>query len=1367
MELTIYNSNGVSKATVSANDSSTQEKVLMGDNVLTLSFTHHSHIVLDVNDYVNFRGERYWLMERYAPQMKNTQEWAYDLKLYGIESLTKRFLVLNTTDGDSEPVFTLTAPASEHLQLIVDCLNDGMGNTTDWKVGEVDAESENIVIDYHGKYCDEALKELAEKAGTEWWIEGTTVNLCKCETGTELRLEHGSGLVGLEPSSADNVKVYTRLFPIGSTRNIDPTRYGHSRLQLPDGAKYVDVNIEKYGIIHHYEQEAFNGIYPRRTGRVTDVRHEDVVGEDGNTFRIYYFKDSTMTFDPNEYELAGEVKRVSFQEGSELAGLGEGDDHYFEVNYDSATHEFEIITIWPYDDDTQLPGGSLVPAINDEYILWNIRMPDQYYALAEEELAGAVDEYNAKHALDVSVYKSKTDHVWFENHNEDIDLGRRVKLVHDTYFDSGYRQSRVTKLTRKVNEPLEIDIEVGDCLSSSALEKLNSDIGDVKSYAKSIKDGQRLPGIIRSWDNTMATDNNLYSARRSREEFLSKKTNDRARGKIIFEQGIDLGDYVAGEYGGSIDEDGNGDLLSLIVRQLLRSTDFVSGFDGEGWKLWIDSTGLSNLEIDKLTVRHRMLVMELLVDKIRSVGGQVVVSAANGKIKSAEEEDGYWAIEFENGNEFQAGDLIRCQTFSGGEQKSWWVEVAAVEGDHILVSSDEFGEYAPAAGDECVLMGNTQNTSRQNLILVSATEDGQPRIDVLGGVDSKGFAGCLRTRLGNLDGISDSQFPADRQPQGDGLYSDNAYLKGTFVLSTGEDVKTRFEIVEGKVESAVEGLREDFVADKGYLNNPTFHNGMDRWQTENECVFFLLGNKWIWANKHPLSKRGSGASVVKDDGRTVVRIKNKWIEQKNASLRVVPTMTQNDDGDYEAQPVYLSFFYRCAKAGHLHVKFEDVDKTGFANFNSLDVEEDLTVTEGYKQYTCNGLWNGTGDFKLSFTGDIYLYMLVLTTDRVEALTYKYRTLLEQSDKLVKIAAGNFDQNGNVLEESGIMVKSEGTGIYAQGPDGKLALIGVGVEENYTDSDGEEKTRTVIKLTADNIKLEGLVTANNYFKILPNGSIEATNGKFSGQMNAQSGYIGGFVISDDHIGVGSVTYEEDEDGNMQPVVKDDTEGLFLYDNMIGFNDSGRQALFGTWSNLGQPMLCRLIDTHKEPGMNYDILPKYGIVFDIRNSAIANLAFAGNGNGALNGFVDGFKFKKVNVNSANSIYDIGLSDSNRIIVNCTVSNAGIALPRLSSVRGALGIGNSTPFALRLTIMSDLGSTNNFSIYGRNTKPNSSGEKPWNSDDYPLFTHWDGGKWESLAMGEGDTIEVLLVYDPERTDTLDGFTTKYTARCINRQD
>ena len=89
------------------------------------------------------------------------------------------------------------------------------------------------------------------------------------------------------------------------------------------------------------------------------------------------------------------------------------------------------------------------------------------------------------------------------------------------------------------------------------------------------------------------------------------------------------------------------------------------------------------------------------------------------------------------------------------------------------------------------------------------------------------------------------------------------------------------------------------------------------------------------------------------------------------------------------------------------MEFLDVDKTGFANFNSMEVEEEIDVTDGYVQYTCSGLWNGTGDFKLSFTGDIYLYMLVLSTDKVESLAHRYRTLFEQSERLVKITAAVF------------------------------------------------------------------------------------------------------------------------------------------------------------------------------------------------------------------------------------------------------------------------------------------------------------------------------------------------------------------------
>ena len=1103
MLLTVYDSNRQAKAVLSPDDSSTQVKAIQSDNVLTLSFTLYEYVALEVNDYVDFEGERYWLQERYLPDERSTQEWKYDVKFYGIESLMRRFLVLNVVDGDPEPVFTLTAPPREHMALIVKSINDGMGGVTDWKVGRVEG-TENVVIDYEGKYCPDALKELAGKVpGAEWWVEGQTVNLCRCEHGEEVSLAYGKGLTELSRDKADGAKFYTRLFPIGSSRNIDPEKYGHSRLQLPDGAKYVDVNTEKYGIHHHYEKDAFSDIYPRRVGTVTSVRSAQVTDEDGNPFVIWYFRDDTLNFDPNAYELGGKVKRVSFQEGGELAGLGEEEygTYYFEVNFDSDTREFEIITIWPYDDDTQLPGGNLIPKAGDRYILWNIRMPDEYYALAEEEYLTAVNKYNAENAIDVSVYKGPTDHVYVERNKIDLYPGRRVRLESAEYFpETGFRSSRITKITRKVALSSQVDLEIGDALSTGVMESLKGSIEEVRNYTKTA--GSNLPDIIRSWDNTLPTDNNLFSARRSQAEHLSKKKADRAKKKITFEEGIGIGQ----EENGGIDGKGNAELLTLVVREFLRSPQFVDGLLGEGWRLWMEDA-LSHLTIDKLTVRQVMVVLELLIEKVRSVGGQLCVSAANGKIKTALLEDGYWKITFEQDNSFQAHDLMRCATFSGGSLKGYWVEVAATEGNSILVCEDEFSGSFPEPGDECVLMGNTDNPLRQNLILISATGDGQPRLDVMDGVKAKNFTGCLRARLGSLDGISDDWFPADNQPHGNGLYSNNAYLRGTFLLVTGEDIKTKFEIVEGRITSAVTALRNDFATEKGYLNNPSFDAGLEKWNTENETVFFLVGNRWIWANGNVLTKKGDSASVTEDDGRTVVRIRNKYILQKRENLKSIPSMPENDSGEKEAVPVFLTFFYRCAKAGTLRVEFVGVDKTGFANFNSMEVEEELSATDGYVQYTCSGLWNGTGDFKLSFTGDIYLYMLILSTDRVESLAHRYKTLFEQSERLVKISAAVFDRDENFLQETGLVVKPEGAGIYAQDADGKLALIGVSVDE--TDADGNRIS--VVKLTGDHIKLEGLVTANQNFKILADGSIESRNGKFFGEIQADTGKIGYFSI----------------------------------------------------------------------------------------------------------------------------------------------------------------------------------------------------------------------------------------------------------------
>ena len=1350
MELKIYDKRNRLRTTLVPDSSSTHHEEVGGDDYLSVSLDSQECVTLELNDWTVWEGRKFWCVETYTPKQTGRRKWTYSVKLYGAASLIKQALMLNTEDS---PVFSYTATAREHVALVVKNLNRWMGGITDWKVGKVEATG-NIVVDYsEGLYGNDALKKIADEAGTEWWIEGMTVNVCRCERGDEVTLGYGNGLLSIERDSADNVKFFTRLFPIGSSRNIDAEKYGSSRLLLPSRATYVERNTE-LGIVEHFEQTAFQEIYPRRTGKVSSVRKETKKGDDGKPFDIYYFTDGEMNFDPNEYEIGGLVKRVTFQTG-QLAGLGNDEDgeHYFEVNYNSETREFELITIWPYDDDTQVPGGVLEPKAGDTYILWNVRMPDEYYPIAEEEYATAVEKYMDEHCLDRSVYKCSTDYVTLKKRGVVLCMGQRVRLESDRFFASGYRESRITVVDQKLERPTEADIEISDVLSQTTQSRMADEIENVRSEVKA--NAVELPDVIRSWDTTLPTDNNLFSARRSEQEFLSRKRNDRTKGRITFEQGVVFGQ----EENGRVDGKGNADLLTLVVHELLRSANYGgSGMTDNGWQIGIDEDLLSHLIVDKITVRRVMNVFELLINKVRSVGGQICVSAANGKIKTVQEQGDYWHITFEQENTFVAHDLMRCQVFTGTSQKAYWVEVTGIANGGILVEKSEFETAQPEEGDECVLMGNTETANRQNLVLISASEDGHPRVDVLDGVNAKNFEHALRARLGNLDDIKDDRFPLDNQPKGNGLYADNVYLRGTFLLSTGEDIKTKLEITEGKVQSAIDSVRNDFLSEKGYLNNPTFASGLEKWNSENETVFFLVGNRWIWANGAALSKKGDGASVVTDMGRKVVRIRNKYIRQKHENLRFVPTFPTKSDGKKEALPVYLSFFYRCAKGGTLKIGFENVDKAGFADFNSMEVSEEIAATGGYVQYTCSGLWNGTGDFKLAFDGDIYLYMLVLSTDKIEALTYKYKTLFEQSERLVKISAAVYDKDERALQETGLMVQPEGTGIYIKDANGKLALIGVSVEE--TDADGNKKT--VIKLTADNIKLEGLVTANGYFKVKEDGSIEAVNGTFRGHVYAEGGAIGGFSIGNGHIGGADVIYNED--GTIE--VKDTENGLFLYDDMIGFNDKGRQAIFGTWNNYGQPMLCRLVDTATDYNFDFGISPKYGIVFDIENSMNGNFAFAGKGSGVLNGAMDGYAYKKIALDKANTVF-VGYMDlqaATRFIVKATQDSAVVALPKIGQVRNGLAIGKNTPFCMRITIIADIGSSN-YQVCGRYSQQDSKKEYPWNTEELPVMVDWDGGHYETLNMGKGDTLEVLLVYDPDSTETLNGWPTKYTARIINK--
>ena len=165
---------------------------------------------------------------------------------------------------------------------------------------------------------------------------------------------------------------------------------------------------------------------------------------------------------------------------------------------------------------------------------------------------------------------------------------------------------------------------------------------------------------------------------------------------------------------------------------------------------------------------------------------------------------------------------------------------------------------------------------------------------------------------------------------------------------------------------------------------------------------------------------------------------------------------------------------------------------------------------------------------------------------------------------------------------------------------------------------------------------------------------------------------------------------------------------------------------------------------------------------------NHAFLGSGNGNLDGWIGGYKYSKYNLTSANTIYSgySNLKDNNRWVIYSSVDNSGIALPKLSEVRDALSIGSSTKFCVEFTIIADLDSRG-FEIYGRNSKKSSDNTYPWNTSEHPNLVHWNNDHWDSVAMGAGDSLTVLLIYDSSKGGSKGGYPLTYTARIINRQN
>lgn len=110
---------------------------------------------------------------------------------------------------------------------------------------------------------------------------------------------------------------------------------------------------------------------------------------------------------------------------------------------------------------------------------------------------------------------------------------------------------------------------------------------------------------------------------------------------------------------------------------------------------------------------------------------------------------------------------------------------------------------------------------------------------------------------------------------------------------------------------------------------------------------------------------------------------------------------------------------------------------------------------------------------------------------------------------------------------------------------------------------------------------------------------------------------------------------------------------------------------------------------------------------------NMAFGGSGCGFLDGYISGYGFEEMTLNEKNTCHIIHPKKSLMIISNQTEQTASIGLPKLSSIRTLLGIGNSEKFAIPIEIILT-GNRYGF-IYGRNTYINDMNTSVYPSVDY----------------------------------------------------
>lgn len=854
---------------------------LMDHHYIILKFTTATPIYFEIGDSVEIPDFGYFeLTSSYFPKHNDSDGYDYEMQMDAYYmSWKNKICKYRPQHGANETSFKLTTTVGVHMNVILGNLK-ALGLTYNGKEFSVDYTTYNnkafdvqkrFLIEYGSISILDALNAICSEdaLNCEWWIDGSIIYLGYCEMEGQTTFEQDVNVLSMSYSESKSTYI-TRLYAFGSDRNIpkgyftgadaDVTTDGVATdyLMLPnkevdsDGFYAKNGYLENVNVVKN-DKQAIEGVvmfeeeYPKVESVVSSIKTYDstVDNEDGTkTTQTFWQVTSTDSFTNNFKESwikSNLTLGIKFTSGA-LMGME------FDVSFKviDKVNYFEIVANDTY--GRTLPDGVMCPKVGDKYFLFNwdaTKITDtDLIPTAQLSLFDRAKQYYQKTMISNSNFTCTMDGDKFYNDGiyDYHPLGEQVKLINDMFAQvdadgKHYRNSRIIGM----EIPLDIPYDhpqyiVGEKAATSRLGKLEDKVDSIKVNGMQIGGTGSGNGggvyVIGMNDTTPASDSNVYSARRSRMEFVSRLLDNTAKGTITWEK-----------------------------VQKFFSGLFVGNRNNENGGSWTpDAEGRSHLITDYLEVRMKAIFEELVINKTSTIGGKEIISPAGGVVAHKVEEVTvtynnvsqkayrcYFLAEQDGDevdNDFAVNDQVRSESFNvrkGTYHKAgnhfYWRLVIGRDEDPVELEGKKYhyidlsdtdcatASDVPAKGDVLNQCGNRTDVERQNCLIFSAVDTYSPSISLYHGINSYSFANKEYVEYGvnkqtnkAFFNVYGDMYVGDRPTKENG-YEGSSYIKYD---SAAKQVSVKGKIsakstVDGKElsqyikENSAKGLTEEQV----------------------------------------------------------------------------------------------------------------------------------------------------------------------------------------------------------------------------------------------------------------------------------------------------------------------------------------------------------------------------------------------------------------------------------------------------------------------------------------------------------------------------------------------------------------------------